>query len=624
MGSLDRKDVLMKKNYSISSDVGYLAAAFSAPRSFQKSMLDRDEIDQGFVTGLTMALSYAIATVLQDTIEIATNEFVSDDDQDTKSHSMIPSMIAAAAGLVMQNAFKQTDNESVYKSGARTLGYWLTLTGAAGAILHGLKNVAGNEEDSPEHPYRADVIILPMGILLALLFDFTKYKKIIRFKDTHIVTSPAKVIGVSAAILGGLSLLSHAEKLIARQTQGIVDKYAKPFSKSWLPFGHVVSLAALFGAMGYGMTKLYHKVESAQDFFEEGFEEAPDNPFVSGGVDSDVDWRSLSVQGRRHIITVNTAQSINKQLNIKNATEPVRVYVGLDSSDTINERIKLVLNEIERTNALAKKYVVLIAPTGSGYVNYVMSDSVELLSKGDCAQITMQYSKRPSPLSLDRVDDGYIQFRILVNEIAKRIRKMPDQDRPTVLMFGESLGAWVSQDAFLSGGTDGLIAAGIDRALWIGTPEMSKWHVHAKVGDRLDMDLSMIGTFDNIAEYHALPANKRKSLRYVMCSHHNDPVANFSASLLIKSPRWLRRGVERPSTLPDSTLFRSPTTFVQTMIDMKNALKPLPGVFTSIGHDYRADLLDFVNEVYGFNADQKTLASINAVLIENDVKRSNF
>ena len=102
--------------------------------------------------------------------------------------------------------------------------------------------------------------------------------------------------------------------------------------------------------------------------------------------------------------------------------------------------------------------------------------------------ITMQYSKRPSPLSLDRVDDGHIQFRILVNALSKRLRNMPKDKRPQILMFGESLGAWVSQDAFLYSGTDGLIATGIDRALWIGTPELSRWQDIVNNGSTLNVD----------------------------------------------------------------------------------------------------------------------------------------
>lgn len=273
---------------------------------------------------------------------------------------------------------------------------------------------------------------------------------------------------------------------------------------------------------------------------------------------------------------------------------------------------------------MERKYLVLIAPTGTGYVNYVMSDTVEYLSKGNCAMVTMQYSKRPSPLSLDRVDEGHIQFRILVNALAKRLRALPEQSRPTVVLFGESLGAWVSQDAFLHSGTDGLIANDIDRALWIGTPELSKWQEHVSAGNKLNVDKDLVGTFDNINDYNQLSASRRKKLRYVMCTHYNDPVAHFSAQLLFRAPQWMRSYANRPDTLPQDTRYRTPTTFVHRIIDMKNALKPKPGIFTSVGHDYRADLLGFINEIYGFHYSTDELAKINDILVRNDTKRDNL
>jgi uncharacterized membrane protein len=201
---------------------------------------------------------------------------------------------------------------------------------------------------------------------------------------------------------------------------------------------------------------------------------------------------------------------------------------------------------------------------------------------------------------------------------------MPADKRPTVALFGESLGAWVSQDAFLHSGTDGLIANGVDRALWIGTPELSKWQEHVSGGDKLNVDQELVGTFDNIDEYRGLPTDVRKKIRYVMCTHYNDPVSHFSASLLFIAPQRLRSYDNRPATLPQNTRYRTPTTFVHRIIDMKNALKPKPGVFTSIGHDYRADLLGFINEVYDFHYTQSELLEINELLTRNDKNRGNM
>ena len=71
----------------------------------------------------------------------------------------------------------------------------------------------------------------------------------------------------------------------------------------------------------------------------------------------------------------------------------------------------------------------------------------------------MQYSARPSPLSLDRVKEGRLHTRMLCKAIAERCAQCPDEARPKVLLFGESLGAWTSQDGFVDHGTQGLVDA---------------------------------------------------------------------------------------------------------------------------------------------------------------------
>ena len=50
---------------------------------------------------------------------------------------------------------------------------------------------------------------------------------------------------------------------------------------------------------------------------------------------------------------------------------PVQVYVGLDSAPTTPQRVDLALAEMERTGALDRSLLMLVSPTGTGYVNYV-------------------------------------------------------------------------------------------------------------------------------------------------------------------------------------------------------------------------------------------------------------
>ena len=64
------------------------------------------------------------------------------------------------------------------------------------------------------------------------------------------------------------------------------------------------------------------------------------------------------------------------------APTPVQVYVGLDNAPTARERVDLALAELERTGALDRSLLVLVSPTGTGYVNYVATAALQYLALG--------------------------------------------------------------------------------------------------------------------------------------------------------------------------------------------------------------------------------------------------
>ena len=65
---------------SRSSKVGFMMASSAAPRSFQKSLMDRDTVDQGVVTGLTMAIAYALGAITQDGLELIADQISANGD----------------------------------------------------------------------------------------------------------------------------------------------------------------------------------------------------------------------------------------------------------------------------------------------------------------------------------------------------------------------------------------------------------------------------------------------------------------------------------------------------------------------------------------------------------------
>ena len=300
------------------------------------------------------------------------------------------------------------------------------------------------------------------------------------------------------------------------------------------------------------------------------------------------------------------------------------MYAGLESAPSEEERVALILAELDRTRAWKRSWLLVDSPTGTGYVNYAAIAALELLSRGDCATIAMQYSARPSVLSLDRVDEGRAQARLLLDAVHERLAALPEGERPKLVLFGESLGAWTSQDPFVDHGTEGLLETGIDYAIWIGTPHFSKWKEQVLFDDRPDVDPSLIGVFNDIGEWRSLEPERRERIRYVMITHHDDGVAVFGPQLAIQAPEWLGpRGTREPE-VPAGMRWMPSTTFFQVLVDMKNSATVVPGKFAAKGHDYRADLLPFFHEVLGFNASDAQLAAMRDCLELDELNRSEW
>jgi len=282
------------------------------------------------------------------------------------------------------------------------------------------------------------------------------------------------------------------------------------------------------------------------------------------------------------------------------------------------------VRELERTRAFERALLLVTSPTRTGYVNYVTVESVEYFTRGNCATVTIQYSKRPSPMSVDRVWEGRKQFRMLLAAIRRRLYQMRPEDRPSLVVFEESLGAHTSQDAFLDGGTQGLEDAGVDRGLWIGTPHLSKWKTQVQGKERPDVDRTLVTEFGDFKEVEALSPNARADLRYFLVTHGNDGVARFGPDLLIQQPDWLGDPSKKPIGMPGSEKWITPTGFFQTLIDMNNSMNVVPGKFVANGHDYRADLARFAREAYHLECSNEQLERVEAALRRHEVFRKGL
>jgi uncharacterized membrane protein len=409
-------------------------------------------------------------------------------------------------------------------------------------------------------------------------------------------------------------------RLLSRSLGQALDKLLPGDERLWRPLGHAISLGALATVLYYQWYRITSHIEGGTGKIEAAFDAPPQSPNVSGGAESIVPWATLGREGRRHVFTVLPKAWI-EQIMGEPGIDPIRVYVGLDSATTEEERVSLAIEELRRTGAFDRGLILVTSPTGTGYVNYVTVESVEYLTRGNCATVTIQYSKRPSPLSLDRVWEGRKHFRLLLAAIRRVLYQMPPERRPKLVAFGESLGAHTSQDAFLHTGTQGLQDAGIQRALWIGSPHLSKWKVQVMRGDRPDVEPNLIGEFNSFEDVEAMSPEARNRLRYFLITHGNDGVGHFGPDLLIQQPDWLGDPDTRPPGVPKSEKWITPTSFFQTLIDMKNAMNVIPGQFDANGHDYRGDLARFVREAYALECSDEQLERVEGALRRYELLR---
>jgi uncharacterized membrane protein len=368
--------------------------------------------------------------------------------------------------------------------------------------------------------------------------------------------------------------------------------------------------AALYSAgVGY--------VARSNEKLEPAYSVPPESPYVSGGPDSLCPFDELGLQGRRFVTDVVTPDLIESTLGEPAVAHPVRAFVGVNSEPLYPAgRSEMMMDELERLGAFGRSYLLLVSPTGTGWVDQTMIEAAEFFTRGDIATACIQYGRGPSFLELQKVHLGRAQFRGLLWGVKMRLEGIPADKRPKVLVFGESLGSWSSSDVVMHQGISGFDHYGIDRALWFGLVGLAKW---SKTGMRQGAsDLvppGSVGAFDSFSEYERLTEDEREKLRAVVVDHDNDPIAQVSFRWAVKRPPWLN-GDQRGRGVPESMDWVPLITFVQIAVDAMNAMRVIPGEFKSFGHDYRADTADFVHAAYRLSevTDQQKAAVIAALL----------
>ncbi len=343
---------------------------------------------------------------------------------------------------------------------------------------------------------------------------------------------------------------------------------------------------------------------------------------VTGSPASGIAWEKQSREGARWLSEVLLADGISAVMS-EPAKQPIRVYASLPVADSPEERAQLLLDELDRTRAFERKYVALFSPTGSGYVNYVASETFEYLARGDCASMAIAYSVLPSALSLTRTDLGTRQTQMVVAGVTERLLALPAERRPKFFIFGESLGCKVSEEMFSGASDVSLRGAGIEAGVWVGTPAFTKWRQRVWGGRPQSqppgVEPGAIYAPRAVSDWHELADDERAKVKYLLLQNGDDPVPKFEAPLLWRRPDWLGPTESRPPGAPTGTSWLPVVTFVATFTDLLNALTPTPGTFQEGGHDYRLEIPAAIQQVWGLPATAEQMTRINDALREREL-----
>ncbi|GEB52123.1 alpha/beta hydrolase [Streptomyces cacaoi] len=313
----------------------------------------------------------------------------------------------------------------------------------------------------------------------------------------------------------------------------------------------------------------------------------PGSHRVSGGPDSLVDWDDLGYEGRNFTGSSLTPQTITAVTG-KPARQPIRVYVGQQAASDATARARLAVAELERTGAFDRDVLAIAGTTGMGWVNSTDAEPLEYMHGGDTAIVAVQYSYLPSWLSfLVDKDEAGRATRALVEAVRERWLREPADDRPQLVVFGESLGAYGIEASF--DGPDDMLAK-VDGALLAGTPEFSPVR-RQLTADRDPGSPVWRPEYENgrhfrFAQYPRRdlarpgPFSRWEHPRVVHLQNASDAIAWWNPDLAVHRPDWLRHPVGPDVT--DSVTWFPVVTFWQTTVDMAVSY----GVEAPHGHRY--------------------------------------
>jgi len=425
------------------------------------------------------------------------------------------------------------------------------------------------------------------AVALAFLWQASAWQNSIRGLMGMEPVESARPVQVGLIALAVFALLLGVARLF-RLTGRFVSSRLRPYLPRRIAAAAGIAVAAvLFASLTNGVLLRYglHVADNSYRALDELIEDGsspPADPSKTGSSASLLTWDGLGRAGRDFISSGPSAQRIGAFLGHE-AKEPIRVYAGLGSAETPQERARLALDELKRVHAFERSTLVVVTPTGTGWVDPAGVDTLEYLQGGDVASVAIQYSYLASWLSL-LVEPGYGSdaSRALFHEVYDYWTTLPRDRRPKLYLYGLSLGAMNSE---LSNELFEVLGDPYQGALWAGPPFASRiWRSITEgrnAGTPFWLPRFRDGAYVRFtSQQNALdiPGAQWGPLRVVYLQYASDSVTFFDPLSFYRAPRWMAepRG---PDVSPQLRWYPV-VSFLQSLVDLAFATA------TPMGHGH--------------------------------------
>ncbi|EHS49317.1 Uncharacterized conserved protein UCP007542 [Rhizobium sp. PDO1-076] len=434
--------------------------------------------------------------------------------------------------------------------------------------------------------------LVSLSIVVAMLWWAAGWQNRLRaLMDMEPIDSagPWTIAAVALAVFAVLVLVFRLFGIIAQRLSNRLARHIPG------PPAAVVALAVtamMFWTIGNGvlvggvmrfLDGIYSELDSRFD--DDSVQ--PVDAFKTGGPGSLVDWASLGRAGRR-LVAAGPDQAMIEQMSGAAALEPLRVYVGLNSAETPQARAELALQELIRIRAFERTNLVIVTPTGTGWVDPESQSALEYILHGDVASVSVQYSYLASWIAL-LADPSYgvETSRAVFAAIYGHWRTLPRDLRPKLYLHGLSLGALNSD---LSHDLHQVIGDPYQGALWAGPPFNTRTWVSVTAA-RNPGTPSWLPTFrdGSVIRFTSQRNTLREApapwglYRVIFLQYASDAVAFFDPRALWRRPEWMNKPLG-PDVSPDM-VWIPVVTFLQLGFDIMLAVLPPKG----FGHVYAFD-----------------------------------